>query len=91
MTTPDGTTSLARLDVGQRAVITTVGRADDGTEAGDLERRLLEIGFEEGREVEVRHLGPFGGDPLAVRIDTGVVAVRRKEAAFVLVSPLAPA
>jgi ferrous iron transport protein A len=91
MTASDGSTSLARLGVGRRAVITAVGRATDGAQAGDLERRLLEIGFEEGREVEVRHLGPFGGDPLAVRIDTGVVAIRRKEAAFVLVSPLAPA
>ena len=53
-----------------------------------LGRRLLEIGFEEGREVEVRHFGPFGGDPIAVRVDNAIVAVRRKEAAYVLVAPL---
>ena len=88
MTSPRAPTCLATLGLGQRAVITAVGRTLDGEVAEALERRLLEIGFEEGREVEVRHFGPFGGDPIAVRVDNAIVAVRRKEAAYVLVAPL---
>src|SRR5690349_5649337 len=45
---------------------------------GELVRRLLEIGFVEGASVEVMHEGPFGRDPIAVRIDgTTTVALRR--------------
>ena len=54
----------------------------------DLEDRLLEIGFEEGAEVELLHHGPLGGDPLAVRIERTTVAIRRGEAEHVLVAPL---
>jgi ferrous iron transport protein A len=88
MTAAKNHLSLAQLPVGRRAVIRVVGRTIAGEEAGTLERRLLEIGFEEGREVEVRHVGPFGGDPIAVNVDRLTVAVRRKEATFVLVMPL---
>ncbi|MBL8659338.1 MAG: ferrous iron transport protein A [Rhodospirillales bacterium] len=82
-----GLTSLARLGPGRQAMIKVVGRTLDGRADGMLERRLLEIGFEEGREVEVRHVSPFGGDPIAVRVDRLNIALRRGEAAFVLVAP----
>lgn len=80
--------SLDTLGPGHPAVIRIVGRAIDGRENAVLERRLLEIGFEEGREAEVRHIGPFGGDPIAVRVDKLNIALRRGEAAFVLVAPV---
>jgi ferrous iron transport protein A len=88
MKSGDGWTSLDTLAVGCRAVIRAVGRNVHGGADGALERRLLEIGFEEGRETEVRHVGPFGGDPIAVRVDGLSIAVRRGHASFVLVEPL---
>lgn len=52
----------------------------------EMERRLLEMGFVEGARVEILHEGPFGRDPLAVRVDDLTVALRRREADVVLVS-----
>ncbi|WP_374655545.1 ferrous iron transport protein A [Dongia sp.] len=51
----------------------------------ELERRLLEMGFVEGARVEVRHEGPLGRDPMAVLIDNTLIAVRRRDAAVILV------
>ena len=56
-----------------------------GTPDAELERRLLEIGFVEGARVEILHEGLIGGDPLAVRLDDMRVALRRREAAAVIV------
>jgi len=52
---------------------------------GELERRLLEIGFVEGAEVEILHEGMIGRDPIGVRLDDMRVALRRREADAVLV------
>ena len=52
----------------------------------EMERRLLEMGFVEGAKVEILHEGPFGRDPLAVRVDDLTVALRRRDADVVLVS-----
>ncbi len=52
----------------------------------EMERRLLEMGFVEGARVEILHEGPFGRDPLAVRVDDLTVALRRREADVVLVA-----
>jgi ferrous iron transport protein A len=51
----------------------------------ELERILLEIGFIEGARVEILHEGPFGRDPIAVRVDDMRVALRRREAEAVLI------
>ncbi len=48
--------------------------------AQEMERRLIEIGFLEGAEVEVLHEGPFGKDPIAIRVGTATVALRRRDA-----------
>ena len=42
--------------------------AGAGLPGPELERRLIELGFVEGAEVEVLHQGLFGGDPIAVRV-----------------------
>jgi ferrous iron transport protein A len=47
---------------------------------GELERRLIELGFTEGALVEILHEGCFGRDPIAVRINDATVALRRREA-----------
>ena len=52
----------------------------------EMERRLLEMGFVEGARVEILHEGPFGRDPLAVRVDDLTVALRRRDADVILVS-----
>lgn len=54
--------------------------------AGELERRLIELGFIEGAEVEILHEGIFGRDPIAVRVNHATVALRRREAMAILVS-----
>ena len=51
----------------------------------DLERLLLEIGFVEGARVTLLHEGPFGRDPIAVRVDDMRVALRRREARAVVI------
>ena len=48
--------------------------------AGELERRLLELGFIEGALIEILHEGFFGRDPIAVRVNDATVALRRREA-----------
>lgn len=47
--------------------------------------RLLELGFDEGAEVEMLHRAPLG-DPIAVRVDGSVVALRRALARAVLLT-----
>jgi ferrous iron transport protein A len=50
-----------------------------------ITQRLYELGFEPGACVEITHLGPFGGDPLVVKVGAMSVALRRAEAARVRV------
>ncbi|MFD2181646.1 FeoA family protein [Rhodoplanes azumiensis] len=57
-----------------------------GLPAGELERRLLELGFVEGARVEILHEGMFGRDPIAVRVNEATIALRRREAMAILVS-----
>jgi ferrous iron transport protein A len=54
---------------------------------GELERRLIELGFTEGANVEILHEGLFGRDPIAVRVNDNTVAIRRREAMAVVVEP----
>lgn len=51
-----------------------------GLPVGELERRLIELGFTEGAHIEILHEGAFGRDPIAVRVDNVTVALRRREA-----------
>ena len=53
---------------------------------GEVEARLLEMGFIEGARLEVLHLGAWGRDPIAVRINNSnsIIALRRNEAAAIL-------
>ena len=62
-----------------------VGSGAHGLTAEELERRLLELGFVEGASVEVLHEGPFGRDPMAVRVNNTTIALRRREAMAILV------
>ena len=63
-----------------------VGEGTHGLPAAELESRLLELGFIEGAEIRVLHEGPFGRDPMAVRVNDTTIALRRREAMAILVS-----
>jgi ferrous iron transport protein A len=58
-----------------------------GFGAGDqsLVAKLREIGFAEGDEVELLARGWLGGAPLSFRLNRTVIALRKAEAALVLV------
>ena len=64
----------------------------DWAALGEAEaRRLRNLGLDEGVGVEALHGGPFGRDPLAVRIGRITVAIRRVHARIVTVEPEAAA
>jgi ferrous iron transport protein A len=80
------TLSLDELKVGSRATISSVDWASlEQAEAA----RLSHFGFDEGVVVEPLHAGPFGRDPLAVRVGRMTVAIRRTHARAVRVVPTA--
>ncbi len=78
---------LSDLKIGDKSTISgfDTSRVEDKEFAADLEERLLEIGFEEGLAVEVLHQGFIGGDPIAVKIGSMTVALRKMEAAAIIV------
>jgi ferrous iron transport protein A len=74
----DGIQSLAQLHKGARGVVSAV---DEST----IVRRLMELGFIPGERIEVIEEVRPGGDPIAVRIGTSMFALRRREAAAIMV------
>ncbi|NJL50856.1 MAG: ferrous iron transport protein A [Blastochloris sp.] len=76
--------TLADLPRGRSALINRISPCAEDQES---ERRLLEIGFEEGKTVTVLHRGLLG-DPLGVRVDRQMIAIRRREAGLVVVQLL---
>jgi ferrous iron transport protein A len=51
----------------------------------EYDRRLCELGFLKGAQIEVLHRGAFGGNPLAVRVKGSTIALRKKEADYIQV------
>jgi len=77
---------LDSLGLGKRARIASIDWAVlDEPEAC----RLRQFGFDEGVAIEALHLGPFGRDPLAVRVGRMTVAIRRAHARAIHVIPIA--
>ncbi len=71
---------LSAIGVGSRAVVT-------GLSAGNpVRRRLLEMGFVPGREVNVRSKAAFGG-PIVCEVLGYRLAMRREHAAQIRVRP----
>lgn len=78
-------TSLDRLPVGTKARVCSV----DWTMLDQSEAcRLRHFGFDEGVAVEPLHLGPFGRDPIAIRVGRMTVAIRRRHACAIRVQPI---
>ncbi|MGJ8564894.1 MAG: FeoA family protein [Alphaproteobacteria bacterium] len=57
----------------------------------DMQTRLREIGFAEGDRVEALHFGLFGRNPMSVRLNGALIAMRKHEASAVLVERLTDA
>ena len=82
------TLKLSEARKGARGVIVKVGEhCHHQNDAVELERRLLELGFVEGARVELLHEGLFGRDPIALKVDDMRVALRRHEAASLVMKP----
>jgi ferrous iron transport protein A len=80
---------LATLHRGAQGTVATV--RDDGVALGDetggtVVMRLIELGFVPGEPFEIVAESLPGGDPIAVRIGGSCFALRRREAASVMVS-----
>jgi ferrous iron transport protein A len=80
--------SLATLHKGAQGSVVTV--RDDGAALGDetggtIVMRLIELGFVPGEPFEIIAESLPGGDPIAVRIGGSCFALRRREAAAVMV------
>lgn len=87
---PADSVSLATLRKGARGVVVRV--TEDPVALGEAEGatvalRLIELGFVSGEALEVIAEARPGGDPMAVRIGGTSFALRRREAAAVLVRP----
>ena len=78
-------TSLDLLAVGTKARVLSI----DWTALEESEGcRLRNFGFDEGVTVEPLHLGPFGRDPIAIRVGRMTVAIRRRHAGAISVTLL---
>lgn len=73
---------LGEMKTGARARIVRIGESQAGGNAGmsELEQRFLEMGFEENSEITLAHTGPVGRDPMAIRMNGSLVALRRRDA-----------
>jgi ferrous iron transport protein A len=81
----DAQVTLDQLSLNQYATITAIDWSRLGIREG---RRMRELGFETGEEVEAIHSsGWFSRDPIACRIGRMTVAIRKAHAAAVSVEP----
>jgi len=83
---PGSPLGLCRRGFRGRIESIEAGAAAHGVTAVELEQRLLELGFSEGAAIEVVHEGPLGRDPIAVRLNGTLIALRRREAMAVFVT-----
>lgn len=57
------------------------------TDDAAQETRLRDIGFAEGDSVEPLHFGLFGRNPMSVRLNGAIIAMRRQDAQAIVVEP----
>lgn len=89
MTLVPSLTTLDSLKAGQSATVIHLAPAGHGPHAqqgvGDVQRRLMELGFVPGERIRV--LKRVLGGPLAVKVGQSTFALRRFEAALVSIQP----
>ncbi|NZA26067.1 ferrous iron transport protein A [Luteimonas sp. SJ-92] len=73
-----------RLSELPRGASARVERVEDRAPGDPIARRLRELGFIAGEAVRITAAGPFGAEPLLVQIGFTRFALRRAEAARVL-------
>lgn len=83
-----GLQNLAMLKKGQSAIVSGMVRSTD-KEVVSVSLRLIELGFCEGEKVRVVAESFPGRDPMAIRVGSSTFALRRHEAAMVLVERVA--
>lgn len=74
-----------RLSELPRGVEAIIERVEDARHPDPVARRLRELGFVPDEAVRIVATAPMGGDPIAVRIGFTRFALRREEAARVIV------
>lgn len=72
-----------KLDQLARRTLAIVDAVEDQAPNDAIARRLRELGFVAGEQVEVVAAGPFGAEPLLVQVGYTRFALRRVEAARV--------
>ena len=80
-----------RFDTGiVRQIDEALMSTKSGLISGEVEARLLEMGFIEGAKIEVLHLGAWGREPIAVRINNSnsIIALRKNEASSILLEKI---
>ena len=65
--------TLSELSLNQKARIIDFDSYDSV-----LETRLREIGFAEGDQVTILHFGPFGKNPMSLKLNDALIALRRR-------------
>ncbi len=84
---PELSMALCDAAVGQPVQVLGLRRPSDAAGEGWLQQ-LADLGFTPGERAVVMRRGWPGADPLAVRVGSSTFALRRAEAACVLVEPL---
>lgn len=54
--------------------------------AEPVRQSLMSMGVVEGLGIRIMHEGPFGRDPIAIEIEGHMVAIRRADAAHIMVA-----
>jgi ferrous iron transport protein A len=76
--------TLDQLECGRAA---SVDHVRDSADGDAIAQRLRDLGFVAGEPVRVVAEGPFGAEPLLVQIGYTRFALRRSEAARVVLAP----
>ncbi|MEN1940833.1 FeoA domain-containing protein [Luteimonas sp. MJ174] len=79
-----------RLTELPRRVRGVVDRVEARSDKDATARRLRDLGFVAGEEVRITATGPFGAEPLLVQVGYTRFALRRDEAARVVLADVAP-
>ena len=78
-----------RLDTLPPDTPATIAQIDWAGLGGVAARRLRAFGFEDGAKIETLHFGGIiAKDPISFRIGRMTIALRREQAANVIVTPL---
>ena len=75
-----------RLSELPRRVRGVVARVEERSDHDPVARRLRELGFVAGEDVQVTAAGPFGNEPLLVQVGYTRFALRRDEAARIVLA-----